>query len=53
MVAIESFSNLLEEESQDVLVLDSKDITDPEVVMAVEQVEALGGEQFRTSITKD
>ena len=44
--------NPFEEESQDLFVLDSKDIADPKVIMTVKQVEALGDEQFQTLITK-
>ena len=52
VVAIKSMGKPFEEEIQDLLILDSKDIADPKVVMTVKQVEALGDEQFQTFITE-
>ena len=47
---LESMGNPFVEESQDLIVLDSKDIADPTVVTTVKQVASLGEEQFETFV---
>ena len=45
---IEELANLFEEESEDLLVLDSKDIADPSAVEAVKKAQKIGQQQFQT-----
>ena len=49
---VESMGNPFQETSEDLIVLDSKDIADPAVVTTVKQVEALGEAQFQTFVTE-
>lgn len=44
---IEEMGNLFLEESQDLLVLDSKDIMDSSVADTVRKVESLGAQQYK------
>ena len=44
----EELGNPLEEESEDLLVLDSKEIADPSAVEAVKKAQKIGQQQFQT-----
>ena len=45
---MEELGNPFEEESEDLLVLDSKEITDPSAVEAVKKAQKTGQQQFQT-----
>ena len=45
---MEELCNLFEEESEDLLVLDSKEIADPSAVAVVKKAQKIGQPQFQT-----
>ena len=52
IIIIEEFGNPFEEESQDVIVLDTKEIADAAVVETVRNAKKIGQDQF-DAFTKD